>query len=368
MGRSRALARDRGGARLDRRARRSRSATASSSITARPTRASPTRAGRTPTTRSSTPTVAWPKARSRSPRCKATSTAPSSWPPAARERLGRMRARERSSRAEADALAERFDASFWCPEIDTYALALDGDKEPCRVRSSNAGQVLFTGIAKPERAAMVADAADCGRSSSPAGASARLPNTEARYNPMSYHNGSIWPHDNALIALGLRPLWAQALDRARCSQGLFDAATYMELRRLPELFCGFQRGRGRGPTLYPVACAPQAWASATPFTLLEASLGLQFDPHGERDPPAQSAPAAVPRRRGAAQSAAQAIERRSQGHASRRRGFGGDPARGEGRYRYRWSSPPIRHEAVARTREPDQSAPLRPRRVRSPAA
>ena len=100
---------------------------------------------------------------------------------------------------------------------------------------------------------------------------------EARYNPMSYHNGSIWPHDNALIALGLA---RYGLKRSveRVFKGLFDAATYMELRRLPELFCGFQRGRGRGPTLYPVACSPQAWASATPFTLIEASLGLEFDP------------------------------------------------------------------------------------------
>ena len=94
---------------------------------------------------------------------------------------------------------------------------------------------------------------------------------------MSYHNGSIWPHDNALIALGLA---RYGLKRSveRVFKGLFDAATYMEMRRLPELFCGFQRGRGRGPTLYPVACSPQAWASATPFTLIEASLGLQFDP------------------------------------------------------------------------------------------
>src|SRR5450755_110705 len=100
---------------------------------------------------------------------------------------------------------------------------------------------------------------------------------EARYNPMSYHNGSIWPHDNALIALGFA---RYGLKRSvvRVFRGLFDAATYMELRRLPELFCGFQRQRGRGPTLYPVACSPQAWASATPFTLLEASLGLEFDP------------------------------------------------------------------------------------------
>jgi glycogen debranching enzyme len=108
---------------------------------------------------------------------------------------------------------------------------------------------------------------------------------------MSYHNGSIWPHDNALIALGLA---RYGLKRSveRVFKGLFDAATYMDLRRLPELFCGFQRGRGRGPTHYPVACSPQAWASATPFTLIEASLGLQFDPinneirlHSPRLPP-----------------------------------------------------------------------------------
>ena len=99
---------------------------------------------------------------------------------------------------------------------------------------------------------------------------------EARYNPMSYHNGSIWPHDNALIALGLSR-YGLMHSVEHVFKGLFDAATYMELRRLPELFCGFRRERHRGPTLYPVACAPQAWASATPFTLLEASLGLEFD-------------------------------------------------------------------------------------------
>ena len=99
---------------------------------------------------------------------------------------------------------------------------------------------------------------------------------EARYNPMSYHNGSIWPHDNALIALGLGRYGLKA-SVEHVFQGLFDAARYMDLRRLPELFCGFRREKGRGPTLYPVACAPQAWASATPFTLLEAALGIQFD-------------------------------------------------------------------------------------------
>jgi glycogen debranching enzyme len=100
---------------------------------------------------------------------------------------------------------------------------------------------------------------------------------EHRYNPMSYHNGSIWPHDNALIALGLA---RYGLNRAAAKifTGLYEAAAYMELRRLPELFCGFQRRRGRGPTLYPVACSPQAWASGAPFLMLQACLGLEFVP------------------------------------------------------------------------------------------
>jgi glycogen debranching enzyme len=190
------------------------------------------------------------------------------------ERQGRTQAARRLF-ADAERLAQRFDASFWCPELGSYALALDGNKIPCRVRSSNAGQVLFTGIATPDRAIKVAQGLMGPQFFSGWGVRT-IANSEIRYNPMSYHNGSIWPHDNALIALGLA---RYGLKRSvqRVFKGLFEAATYMELRRLPELFCGFQRGRGRGPTLYPVACTPQAWASATPFTLIEASLGLQFD-------------------------------------------------------------------------------------------
>jgi glycogen debranching enzyme len=100
---------------------------------------------------------------------------------------------------------------------------------------------------------------------------------EPRYNPMSYHNGSVWPHDNALIALGFAR-YGQKRALERVFKGMFEAATYMDLRRLPELFCGFRRTRGQGPTLYPVACSPQAWAAATPFALLQASLGLEFQP------------------------------------------------------------------------------------------
>lgn len=176
---------------------------------------------------------------------------------------------------EARDLAERFEEAFWCEELGTYALALDGAKQPCKVRTSNAGQLLFTGIVRADRAKLVAE--DLMRPDFFTGWGIRtVARGEARYNPMSYHDGSIWPHDNALITLGLaRYGLKQAVEHV--FKGLFDAATYMDLRRLPELFCGFQRERRRGPTLYPVACAPQAWASATPFTLLEAALGIEFD-------------------------------------------------------------------------------------------
>jgi glycogen debranching enzyme len=175
----------------------------------------------------------------------------------------------------AQRLAERFDEAFWCDDLGTYALALDGAKQPCKVRTSNAGQLLFTGIARPERARMVASDLMSQKFFSGWGIRT-VARGEARYNPMSYHNGSIWPHDNALIALGLAR-YGLKHSVAHLFKGLFEAASYMDLRRLPELFCGFQRERRRGPTLYPVACAPQAWASATPFTLLEAALGLEFD-------------------------------------------------------------------------------------------
>jgi glycogen debranching enzyme len=135
---------------------------------------------------------------------------------------------------------------------------------------------LFTGIASPERAREVGRGLLRPQFFSGWGIRT-VSSEERRYNPMSYHNGSVWPHDNALIALGLAKHGLKAeLDRV--FGGLFAAASYMDLRRLPELFCGFQRRRSRGPTLYPVACSPQAWASGTPFTLVQASLGLEFAP------------------------------------------------------------------------------------------
>jgi glycogen debranching enzyme len=183
--------------------------------------------------------------------------------------------RARALETQARQLAERFEEAFWCEELGTYALALDGAKQPCRVRTSNAGQLLFAGIAREDRARKVAT--DLLRPHFFTGWGIRtVAHGEARYNPMSYHDGSIWPHDNALIALGFAR-YGLKHSVAHLFKGLFEAAAYMDLRRLPELFCGFRREKGRGPTLYPVACAPQAWASATPFTLLEAALGLEFD-------------------------------------------------------------------------------------------
>jgi len=173
-------------------------------------------------------------------------------------------------------LSVRFEEAFWCPEIGTYALALDGMKQQCKIRTSNAGQVLFTGIASRAHAVAVTESLMSPGLFSGWGIRT-LSQEEQRYNPMSYHNGSVWPHDNAMIALGFARN-GFPLPIERVFKGIFEAATYMDINRLPELFCGFQRRRGRGPTLYPVACAPQAWAAATPFALLQASLGLSFNP------------------------------------------------------------------------------------------
>jgi glycogen debranching enzyme len=189
-------------------------------------------------------------------------------------RLGRLDM-VRKLENEAKLLAERFEAAFWCEELGTYALALDGEKRPCRVQSSNAGQLLFTGIVREDRARGVAAGLMSRRFFSGWGIRT-IAEGEARYNPMSYHNGSIWPHDNALIALGFAR-YGLKHSVAHLFHGVFDTASYMDLRRLPELFCGFRRERKRGPVLYPVACAPQAWASGAAFTMLEAALGLEFD-------------------------------------------------------------------------------------------
>lgn len=176
---------------------------------------------------------------------------------------------------QARELREAFDKAFWCEEIGTYALALDGQKRQCAVRSSNAGHALFTGIAYEKRAKQVAEQL-LSTSGFNGWGIRTIAKGEARYNPMSYHNGSIWPHDNAMIALGFARYDLKA-EAARIFEGLFETALYQDQKRLPELFCGFMRRRQRGPVSYPVACSPQAWAAATPFALLAACLGLELD-------------------------------------------------------------------------------------------
>ncbi|MDP8986310.1 MAG: amylo-alpha-1,6-glucosidase [Pseudomonadota bacterium] len=183
-------------------------------------------------------------------------------------------ARAAALQAQAVTLRRQFEDKFWCEELSVYALALDGDKQPCRVVASNTGQVLLTGIASAERARRVTQTLLSPSIFSGWGIRT-LSLSEARYNPMSYHNGSVWPHDNALIAMGMAR-YGHKKATSQIFSALFDAAAYMDLRRLPELFCGFVRRERNAPTQYPVACAPQAWASATTLCLLQATLGLEL--------------------------------------------------------------------------------------------
>jgi glycogen debranching enzyme len=176
---------------------------------------------------------------------------------------------------KADELRERFERAFWSEELSSYALALDGDKRRCAVRSSNAGQCLFTGIAGSERAHLVGRGLLTPDSFSGWGVRT-VAVSEVRYNPMSYHNGSVWPHDNALIALGLSR-YGQMEKALRIWSGLFQAGLFFDLHRVPELFCGFPQDAGEGPVLYPVACAPQAWSAASVFLLFQSILGLEIN-------------------------------------------------------------------------------------------
>lgn len=177
--------------------------------------------------------------------------------------------------ADAEALKVRFDAAFWCDDIGTYALALDGEKRPCRVRASNVGHVLWSGIALPTRHVLAARSLMDPDLRSGWGLRT-LSATAKNYNPLSYHNGSVWPHDTAIAIAGLARTgsWQSALQ-------LFDELSLLAARvdsaRLPELICGFARDSEAEPTPYPVACAPQAWASAAGYLALRALLGIDLD-------------------------------------------------------------------------------------------
>jgi glycogen debranching enzyme len=172
-------------------------------------------------------------------------------------------------------LQARFHRDFWMEDQGFYALALDGEKRRCEVVSSNPGHCLATGIVPADVARRVAE-----RLLQPdlfCGWGIRtLSAHERRFNPMSYHNGSVWPHDNALVAAGLRRCGAVA-EAVAVLRAFFDASVHVEQARLPELFCGFTRAEHTGPVPYPVACRPQAFAAGSAFMMLQAALGLRID-------------------------------------------------------------------------------------------
>ena len=176
--------------------------------------------------------------------------------------------------AKAERLRAAVEERFWVEDLGTYAVALDGTGQPCRVRTSNPGHLLFSGLPAPARAERVtAQLLSAGFNT---GWGIRtLARGEPRYNPMSYHNGSVWPHDTALCTAGMARYGARD-GAASLLSDMFETAVKFEMR-LPELFCGFERRAGEPPIAYPVACLPQAWASGSVFMMLQACLGLRID-------------------------------------------------------------------------------------------
>ena len=188
--------------------------------------------------------------------------------------LGRCdRAAELTARA--GLLYNRFNEAFWNEDDGFYAFALDGQKRQVRSVASNVGHCLWTGIVRPDRARRVADrlmAPDMFTGWGVRTLSAKHP----AYNPISYHNGSVWPHDNGLIAQGLARYGFHA-EAARIARGIGDAAAYFSMNQVPELFAGI----ARNGTDFPVQClganVPQAWAAGSAFSFLQALLGLNPD-------------------------------------------------------------------------------------------
>jgi glycogen debranching enzyme len=176
----------------------------------------------------------------------------------------------------AEALRAAVEDKFWSEELGFYALALDGEHRPCLVRASNPGHLLYVGLPTSERAARVID-----RLSTPSFNSGwglrTLARGEVRHNPMSYHNGSVWPHDTALCVAGMCR-YGRKQQAVRVLTQTFEAAVHFGMR-LPELFCGFQRQAAEPPIAYPVACLPQAWSSGAAFMMLQACLGVQINAH-----------------------------------------------------------------------------------------
>lgn len=178
---------------------------------------------------------------------------------------------------EAAALKKRFNEAFWLPERGYFAVALDGRKRPVDACASNMGQCLWHGIIDDDKVPMVAERLMSPEMFSGWGVRTLATNMGA-YNPASYHNGSVWPHDNAIIAAGLMR-YGFVEEAQRIATALLEAADYSD-GRLPELFCGFSREQVTEPVPYPTACSPQAWAATTPIMLITSLM--RYDAHVSR--------------------------------------------------------------------------------------
>ncbi|MGH7012228.1 MAG: amylo-alpha-1,6-glucosidase, partial [Caulobacteraceae bacterium] len=174
----------------------------------------------------------------------------------------------------AEAMRARVEERFWIEDKGFYGLAVDGEGCLCAPLASNPGHLLFVGLPGPERAAKVAKRLLSPRFDSGWGIRT-LASSAVRYNPMSYHNGSIWPHDTALSLFGMAR-YGERAGVAKILSDLFDAAKHFEMR-MPELLCGFPREPTEPPIAYPVACRPQAWAAGSTFLMLQACLGLSVN-------------------------------------------------------------------------------------------
>jgi glycogen debranching enzyme len=187
------------------------------------------------------------------------------------ERAGQLR-------AEAAALRQRINDAFWMEDRGYYALALDGQKRRLPTITSNPGHLLWSGVPTPEQARRVAEVLLADEMFSGWGIRT-LARHQPVYNPLSYHNGTIWPHDNALISLGFAR-YGLRREAATVLEALFEAALHFRYHRLPELFCGIWRGETDTPVAYPVSCSPQAWAAAAFFPMLQGVLGIDPDARG----------------------------------------------------------------------------------------
>jgi glycogen debranching enzyme len=175
---------------------------------------------------------------------------------------------------EAAELKAHFNEAFWDEERKFIALALDGKKNQVCIKTSNPGHCLATAILDPEKAAAVARGLMAPDLYSGWGVRT-LSQKERRYNPMSYHNGSIWPHDTSIAAMGLA-LYGHTEAAAKICESIFEASSSFDMQRMPELFCGFDRRKNEAPILYPVACSPQAWAVASVYLILTSLLGIEI--------------------------------------------------------------------------------------------